>query len=226
MARNRRPRPPRTRGLNQPALEHLRQPLDAQIVSERTSDDGEVLRYLEGWRVIEEANTIFGHDGWGAELVGEVVYRPLPAGGRNRNTTTGIYTATVRVTALGCLPHSDVGTGVVAEQSAEAHATAYKAAVTDGLKRTLRHLGDRFGNRLWAGLDEAELPDAVGTCDELRRQVLEIAASAGSDEARIREWVAQRYGRPLEELEARSLLNAVTLLSRGLERRNGHTQAA
>lgn len=219
-------RPQRPRSLSRTALQRLRQPLDAALVSERTTDDGEVLRYLEGWRVIEQANAIFGHDRWGAELVGEVAYRPLPGGnGRGRSTPAGLYAATVRVTVDGCLPHSDVGTSVVAEHTAEGHATACKAAVTDGLKRALRHFGSRFGNELYRGLEDVSLPEASAPSEELRRQVLEIAASAGSDETRTREWIAQRYGRPLDELEGRPLLNAVTALSRGLDRRNG-AQAA
>ena len=219
-------RPQRARSLSRAALQRLRQPLDVALVSERTTDDGEVLRYLEGWRVIEQANAIFGYDRWGAELVGEVAYRPLSGGnGRGRTVPGGLYTATVRVTVDGCLPHSDVGTGVVAEQTAEGHATACKSAVTDGLKRALRHFGARFGNELSRSLDDASLPEASQRPEELRRQVLQIAASAGSDETRTREWVAQRYGCPLEELEGRPLLNAVTALSRGLDRRNG-AQAA
>lgn len=219
-------RPQRPRSLSRAALQRLRQPLDASLVSERTTDDGEVLRYLEGWRVIEQANAIFGYDRWGAELVGEVAYRPLSGGnGRGRSTPAGVYMATVRVTVDGCLPHSDVGTSVVAEHTAEGHATACKSAVTDALKRALRHFGSRFGNELYRGLEGVPLPEASAPPEELRRQLLEIAASAGSDETRTREWVAQRYGRPLDELEGRPLLSAVTALSRGLDRRNG-AQAA
>ena len=136
------PHLPRPSRLSRTALRQLRQPLDAALVSERTTDDGEVLRYLEGWRVIEQANAIFGYDRWGAELVGEVAYRPLSGGnGRGRTVPGGLYTATVRVTVDGCLPHSDLGTGVVSEHTAEGHATACKSAVTDGLKRALRHFG-------------------------------------------------------------------------------------
>ena len=40
-------------------------------------------------------------------------------------------------------------------------------------------------------------------------------------EARTRAWVEQRYGRPLAELDAGSLLACVDALSRGLHRRNG-----
>lgn len=218
------PRPTRPSSLNRDAKRRLREPLDDLLVAERTNDAGEVIRYLEGWRVIEQANAIFGVDRWGAEVIGEVAYRPFPGGGRGRAPAGGLYTATVRVTVDGCLPHSDVGVGVLDEHTAEAHATAYKTAVTDALKRALRHLGDQFGNRLSAGVDDTD--GSEGAVDELRRQVIAIAADAGTDEAQIRAWVTQRYGRPLEELDARSLLHAVRACSRALERRHEQAQAA
>ncbi len=215
-----RRRTARTRRLSRAALEQLARPLDPALVSERTTEDGEVLRYLEGWQAIEQANAVFGHDRWGAEVVGEVAYRPLPAAGSG-NAPAGIYTATVRVTARGCPPHSDVGTAVARNQTAEEHTTAPKAAVTDGLKRALRHFGARFGNGLGA-LPAGVSPVGAGAAPgELRRRVLEIAAGAGADEERTRAWVEQRYGRPLAELDAPSLLACVEALSRGLHRRNG-----
>ncbi|MEX1023198.1 MAG: Rad52/Rad22 family DNA repair protein [Dehalococcoidia bacterium] len=219
------PRSPRPSSLSREAKRRLRQPLDDVLVAERTTDAGAVVRYLEGWRAIEQANALFGVDRWGAEVIGEVTYRPLPGGGRSRGATNGVYTATVRVTVDGCLPHSDVGVGTVVEHSAEGHGTAYKTAVTDALKRALRHFGDQFGNRLSAGPGECDLPE-VSPPEELRRQVLTIAASAGSDETRTREWVAQRYGCPLEELDGQPLQHAVRALSQGLHRRHEQAQAA
>ncbi len=208
----------RPRRLTPAARRRLQQPLPPELVSERTTADGEVLRYLEGWRAIEEANAIFGPDRWGAELVGEITSRPQLGTGGNGAV---VYTATVRVTAWGCLPHSDVGTAVAEDRSAEAHAMAVKAAATDALKRALRHFGARFGN----GLGSEPAIDDAGAAgirpEELRRRVLEIAASAGSDEARTESWVERRYGRPLAELDAPSLAAAVDVLSRGLHRRSG-----
>ena len=218
-------RPPRPSRLSRAALKRLRQSLDPELVSERTTEDGDLVRYIEGWRVIEQANTVFGHDRWGAELVGEVTYRPIPSSGRARSTT-GLYTATVRVTVDGCLPHDDVGSSALSEQTPQGHAVAHKAAVTDALKRALRHYGDQFGNRLSAGFEELPLPDADAPPEQLRRQLLEIASSGGSDEPTTREWVSTRYGCTLEELEGRPLADAVRCLTVGLDRRNGHARAA
>ncbi len=211
----------RPRRLTPAARRRLGEPLPPELVSERTTEDGEVVRYLEGWRAIEEANATFGPDRWGAELVGEITSRPGPGSPGAGGASAVIYTATVRVTAWGCLPHSDVGTALASDHTAEAHAVAVKAAATDALKRALRHFGARFGNGLGAEPAGAAALAAGARPDELRRRVLEIAASAGSDEARTRSWVEQRYGRPLAELGGGSLLACVDALTRGLHRRNG-----
>ena len=216
---------PQSRRLSTAAKRKLRRPLAAEHISEREGDDGTV-RYLEGWRAIQLANAIFGEDRWGAEVVGEVTYRPIPqTGRRNAIPVLGIYTATVRITVDGCLPHSDVGVAAVEEQTPEQHATAYKAAVTDGLKRALRHLGAGLGNELSARVDGTDATCPVDA-EPLRREVLAIAERAGSDEARTRVWVSEKYGCPLDELDAPRLQDAVTRLARGLDRRNGHAQAA
>ncbi|MQA00741.1 MAG: hypothetical protein GEU80_15695 [Dehalococcoidia bacterium] len=219
---------PRPRRLSTATKRRLRQPLAPEHVSERRTDDGEVLRYLEGWRAIQLANAIFGEDRWGAEVVGEVAYRPLPQTGRRNSTPLqGIYTATVRVTVDGCPPHSDVGTAAVTDQTPEDHATACKAAVTDGLKRALRHFGPALANELSAGIDGSLPPVASGAdTEELQRQVIAIAERAGSDEARTRDWVAEKYGLSLDELDGPHLQDAVSRLARGLDRRNGHDRAA
>src|SRR3989304_3046398 len=53
------------------------EPLDPTLISERGARDGRLLQYIEGWTVINQANRIFGYDGWGGEVVGEVIYRPM-----------------------------------------------------------------------------------------------------------------------------------------------------
>jgi recombination DNA repair RAD52 pathway protein len=46
----------------------LEAPLDAAHVKER-EQAGRTFSYIEGWRVIEEANRIFGFDGWTRQTV-------------------------------------------------------------------------------------------------------------------------------------------------------------
>ena len=115
----------------------LAQPLDASLVSQRKGRGNRSFSYVEGRTVIDQANRIFGHGGWGHEVVGDVTLRDLD----QVNTQTGevrrirAYSATVKVTVPGAPPRTDVGFQPVAEETAEGHETAFKGAVTDGLKR-------------------------------------------------------------------------------------------
>ncbi len=215
----------------------LAEPLDAALISERGARDGRLLQYIEGWAAINQANRIFGHDGWGAELVGEASFRPMslidPA--TDQPLAVGMYTAAVRVTVRGCPARSDVGCGFVAEETPEAHEAAYKGAVTDALKRALRHFGDQFGNRLYDrrnGLDATPaLSESEGTpqpsapatpakVEEMRRRIMELSARLGVDEGKALAWVQKRYGQPLDALSAEQVADAVRSLADELNRRN------
>ena len=126
----------------------LAQPLDASLVSQRRGRGNRSVSYLEGRTVIDQANRIFGHGGWGHEVVGDVTLRDLD----QVNTQTGevrrirAYSATVKVTVPGAPSRTDVGFQPVAEETAEGHETAFKGSVTDALKRALRTFGAQFGN--------------------------------------------------------------------------------
>ena len=49
-------------------VDFLKQPIDPKAVSSR-EQKGMQLSYLESWYVINEANRIFGFDGWWSETV-------------------------------------------------------------------------------------------------------------------------------------------------------------
>ena len=78
----------------------LAQPLDASLVSQRKGRGNRSFSYVEGRTVIDQANRIFGHGGWGHELVGDLTLRELD----QVNAQTGevkrirAYSATVKVT--------------------------------------------------------------------------------------------------------------------------------
>ena len=118
------------------------------IVSQRRGRAGMVYHYLEGHVVIDQANSIFGHGGWGYDLVGDVTLRQFevvdPRTGEVK--TSSAYSAPVRVTVAGAPSRTDVGFHAVAEETSDGHDTALKGAVTDGLKRALRSFGVQFGN--------------------------------------------------------------------------------
>ncbi len=234
----RRAQDTRSEGLPNRVLDLLGQPLDPLLVSERESRDGRLVQYIEGWAIINQANRIFGFDGWGAEVVGEVGYRPLsladPDSGES--LAVGMYTATVRVAVRGCPPKADVGCSFVSQDTPEAHEAAYKGAVTDALKRGLRHFGDQFGNGLYDrrnGLDamsaltesdgkpQASAPASPAKVEEMRRRVLELSARLRIDKDKALAWVEKRYGQPLDALGAEQVADAVRSLADELNRRNG-----
>ena len=135
-------------GLPPAVTQALGQPLDPGLVSQRKGRGGRVFDYLEGHAVIDQANHIFGHGGWGYDLVGDVTLRRI----ETVDTNTGEvkvaqgYSAPVRVTVAGALPRTDVGVHPVTEDTFDGHDTAMKGAVTDGMKRAFRSFGIQFGN--------------------------------------------------------------------------------
>jgi DNA recombination protein Rad52 len=228
----------RGNGLPRRVLALLAQPLDPALVSEREARDGRLIQYIEGWAAISQANRIFGHDGWGAEIVGDVSYRPMGLDDSANDTppAVGMYTATVRVSVRGCPPRSDVGCAFVTEETPEAHEVAYKAAVTDALKRALRHLGAQFGLGLYerrnavaqvlpeqatSARRDARRNGSPSKLHSMRRKVLELSGRLGVDEQRARDWVEQRYGQALDAMAEQELVDAVRSLAEQLNQRNG-----
>ena len=197
--------------------EMLSKPLDAGLVSQRKGRAGRSYSYIEGHTAIDQANRVFGYGGWGYELVGEVALREI----ENLDKKTGevqcvrAYCATVRVTVPGTLPRTDVGFHAVVEDTAEGHDTAYKGAVTDGLKRALRSFGDQFGNGLYGdGNADSPAPSAgqapaTGAgqvlAPSLRQTILELGATQGFDEKQVRDAVKRKMGRDMDQLSAEDL---------------------
>ena len=202
-------------GLSPTVTQQLAAPLDPSLVAQRQGRAGHTYAYLAGRVAIAQATRLLGCGGWGYDLVGEVVPRELTT----RDAQTGAvehataYTATVRLTVPGVPPRTDVGFQVVAEASAQGHETAYKGAVTDGLKRALRTLGAQFGNDL-AGDGGAGATDTWAA--SLRQTLLALGASQGFDAAHVRAAVRQRLGQDLDAVPAAALLPLVEGAARKL----------
>lgn len=125
-------------------LKKLATPLDETRI-QRREQDGKTLGYLEGWFVIQEANRIFGYDGWDRQMIqSERVFLAKDT----RGVSCG-YMARVRVrvrTQTGTVVREGTGFGqAVASQPGDAHERALKAAETDATKRALVTFGGRFG---------------------------------------------------------------------------------
>ena len=132
----------------------LNAPLEKAHVKERTQS-GRTLSYIESWKSIEEANRIFGFDGWTRETVDLIE--------TNRDLVelkgqTGPYSqwrigyiAKVRVTAGGVVREgTGYGSGMgKPEAIGEAVEGAVKEAESDAMKRALMTFGYPFGLALY-----------------------------------------------------------------------------
>jgi DNA repair and recombination protein RAD52 len=144
---------------------------------------GKYGEYIEGWRVIDEANRIFGFDGWTRETVDMIE--------TNRELKDGKhfvgYRCKVRVTVLD--HESDPPTHVVREGSAfgsgvsknlgDAVESAVKEAETDAMKRALMTFGNPFGLALY---DKSKANVGSGeefVTDSQRDLIQTTAAAAG-----------------------------------------------
>ena len=110
------------------------------------------LSYLEGFDLIETANKIFGHGNWSYTITSlDQVSQETNA---NQNSVI-CYKSLIKLTIYNQdhskhISKEDVGFGTgIAKTLADAHEGGAKEAVTDGLKRAMRSLGNQFGNSLY-----------------------------------------------------------------------------
>ncbi|BGP32068.1 DNA repair protein rad52 [Rhodotorula toruloides] len=127
----------------------LNKSLGPEHITNRPGGGGTKLSYLEGWRAINIANEVFGYNGWFTDI------KYLEADFIDYNPETARYnmgvTAIVRVRLQDGASHEDVGYGKLenAKSKADGLDKCKKEAVTDALKRALRHFGKLLGNCLY-----------------------------------------------------------------------------
>lgn len=135
---------------NEQQVAALKAPLSSSLVKTRKQGGREV-SYIEGWKAVEEANRIFGFDGWTRETVeikcvseGE---RPI---GQRGDTGYGVtYIVRVRV-MVGNICREGCGAGHGIDRDlGQAHESAIKEAETDAMKRALMTFGNPFGLALY-----------------------------------------------------------------------------
>jgi DNA recombination protein Rad52 len=128
----------------------LKAPLSSANVKER-KQAGRSLSYIEGWRVIDEANRIFGFDGWQSETIDIkcVAEHERKIGQDGRAGWSVSYIAKVRI-GVGGLMREGIGAGHGIDASLGlAHESAIKEAETDARKRALMTFGNPFGLALY-----------------------------------------------------------------------------
>ena len=122
--------------------EQLNQPINPKVVAFRQQGNMQ-LAYLESWYVINEANRIFGFDGWQSETV------QLDCVQSDDFCVT--YIAKVRVT-IGDVIREGVGAGHGKGKSVnlgDKHESAVKEAESDARKRAFMQFGSQFGLSLY-----------------------------------------------------------------------------
>ena len=136
---------------NKNQIEVLNKELDSNRV--KTREKGNVsLSYIEGFDVIDTANSIFGYGNW-SYLISKLE-QVSQEQNHNQNFVV-CYKAVVKLIIKDenhskSISRQDVGFGTgVSKTLADSHENAGKEAVTDALKRTLRSLGNQFGNSLY-----------------------------------------------------------------------------
>ncbi|XP_021488262.1 DNA repair protein RAD52 homolog isoform X4 [Meriones unguiculatus] len=140
----------------------LRQRLGPEYISSRMAGGGQKVCYIEGHRVINLANEMFGYNGWAHSITQQNVdFVDL----NNGKFYVGVC-AFVKVQLKDGSYHEDVGYGVSEGLRSKALSLekARKEAVTDGLKRALRSFGNALGNCI---LDK----DYLRSLNKLPRQI-------------------------------------------------------
>ena len=126
----------------------LNQKINKDNVSFRSGGGGQQLAYVESWHVIQEANRIFGFDGWSCEtLEARLVSESKDSYGNSIFS----YIAKVRVT-VGNIIREGYGSGHGRGgkmSDGEKHESAIKEAESDALKRAMKSFGDQFGLSLY-----------------------------------------------------------------------------
>lgn len=128
----------------------LQKPLSPDAV--KPPPRGKFGEYVDGKHVIDEANRIFGHDGWCYSITRLDMASRIECKDRDGNAQIRVsYACTVRVDVDGVYREgAAVGMGVAKKDNeADAHESAYKEAETDALKRALRTFGNTFGLALY-----------------------------------------------------------------------------
>ncbi|XP_049550804.1 DNA repair protein RAD52 homolog isoform X4 [Orcinus orca] len=142
----------------------LRQRLGPEYISSRVAGGGQKVCYIEGHRVINLANEMFGYNGWAHSITQQNVDFVDLNNGKFYVGVCAFVRVQLKVRVMEgtcCLQargrweseqdgsyHEDVGYGVSEGLKSKALSLekARKEAVTDGLKRALRSFGNALGN--------------------------------------------------------------------------------
>ncbi|KAG5364975.1 DNA repair and recombination protein [Yarrowia sp. E02] len=143
------PNIPYSRSEERQVSDLLKHNLGPEFVSKRPSPGGRSVHYLEGWKVFNLANEIFGFNGWRSQIMKlEVDY--CDQNPETKRWDVGVY-AIVRVHLKDGTYREDTGSGNVENCPKRDMALnkSRKEAVTDACKRAMRQFGPSLGNCLY-----------------------------------------------------------------------------
>ncbi|KAG0212921.1 DNA repair protein rad52 [Mortierella sp. GBA30] len=126
----------------------LQKYLAPEFTATRSGPGRSTLTYIEGWRIKNLANSLFGFDGWSSTITDVTVdFLDVDADGK---VSVGV-SVMIRVTLKDGTFHEDLGYGSSENQRSKASSfeKAKKEATTDGLKRALTSFGNVLGTCLY-----------------------------------------------------------------------------
>lgn len=130
--------------LSEEQKKKLNEPLPKSWIATR-DQSGQTLSYVEGWRIIDRLNAIFGAGCWSYDCEPKCVAEGVDAKEQHRITYIAKCTLRVGEATIG-----DCGAGHgIAKDLGSAHESAIKEACTDALKRSAKSLGMSLGLALY-----------------------------------------------------------------------------
>ena len=176
----------------QEQVEELKQPIDLQNVAERKTGWDQKVPFVESWKAIDEANRIFGFDGWSSETI------QLDCVQSDDFCVT--YIAKVRVT-VGDVIREGVGAGHGKGEKVnlgDKHESAVKEAESDARKRAFMQFGNQFGlslydpKKAWKNSKKDRLAEPVENILVLAKDAIKKATDRKKLDA-IAKKIGQRY---------------------------------
>jgi len=158
-------------------IEELEKPLDRKYVKER-KQGGTNVSYIEAWHAINEANRIFGFDGWVRETVyNKEICRDERKVGKAQNDGYKVgYEACVQVRVFDgdkIIIREGTGHGSgISVDLFDCIEGAAKEAETDAMKRALMTFGNQFGLALYdktqSNVEDVPEPVKVITLEQVQ----------------------------------------------------------
>ena len=141
----------RPAGLESDVIDKLNEPIDPDLVQFNDFNMKKPdFEYLDRDALINNANRIFGYDGWGYRIVGDTPFTDTePRTDKDgKSIRQGFYKAIVSVSVKGVGTRDGVGAWRISVDTPDSHDTAAAGAVTRALKRAFLTFGQQFGLEL------------------------------------------------------------------------------